>query len=444
MDKLSTKLFTGKKVLIFGLGVNQGGIGSAKFFAQNKAIVRVTDLKTQELLQTSIDQLKEFPETEYTLGEHRYEDIDWADLIIKNPGVKPENKYIEYAKKQGKQVEMDMGIFLQFIEKSKIIGVTGTKGKSTTTALIGEILKTANKKVVMAGNIGISILDSLKEVTDDSLILLELSSFQLESFDQHQISPHITVITNIFPDHLNYYNTMDQYIKAKKIIAKYQNINDFLLIKKDDKTTDTNQFLEGINSTVIKFEKSQLPANFSPKLSGEHNLANFAAALAVVGTLGIEQNTAIHAMENFTGVEFRLQLIKEWNGLKIYNDTTATNPGATIQALNTFPGAILIAGGMNKNMPYEDLAKIIQQKAKAVFFLEGDATNLLLALRESKGSNLVHGIYRDLEKLLQDVKNYAKQGDIILFSPGATSFNLFQNEFDRGRKFNQAVEKIFS
>lgn len=448
MAKLTTKSFESKKVLIFGLGVNQGGVGSAKFFAQNGAVVKITDLKTKEILQPSMDQLKQFPEIEYILGEHRFDDIDWADIIIKNPGVKPGNEYIEYAKKQGKQVEMDMGIFLQFVDPKQIIGITGTKGKSTTTALIGEILKKSEHKVVMAGNIGISILDSLDQITEDSLVLLELSSFQLEAFDQHQISPHISVITNIFPDHLNYYKTMEEYIEAKRVIAKYQSEDDYLIIQEGDEVTDTSKFLTDIKSQIIRADKSQLPTDFTPKLLGEHNKQNIAVALQVAKLIGIEQNDSLEILKNFTGVEFRLQLVQEVNGIKIYNDTTATNPGATIKALKTLSqerqnknnGLILIAGGMNKNMPYEELAKAIDEYPTEVYLLEGDASE---EIKKMVDPNKIKGIFNNLEQLLSDIKAYIKPGDILLFSPGATSFNLFQNEFDRGRKFNAAVEKIF-
>lgn len=440
--------FLGKKVLIFGLGLNQGGVGSANFFARHGATVKVTDLKTSDILKPSLDQLKNFPEIEYVLGEHRFEDIDWADLIIKNPGVKPGNKYIEYAKQKGKIVEMDMGIFLQYVNQKNIIGVTGTKGKSTTTSLIYELLKDTGKKVMLAGNIGISILDSLERIKDDSLILLELSSFQLESFEDKKISPHISVITNIFPDHLNYYSSMEEYTQSKKIIALYQTKDDFLFIPKEDPVISKDKFLKDIQSNIKFFDEQQLPKDFSPKLLGEHNRKNIAAALEVAKLLSIDEKQALEILGNFTGVEFRLQLVQEVKGIKIYNDTTATNPDATIQALKTLSkiredknnGLILIAGGMNKNMPYEELAKAIDEYSNEVYLLEGDASE---QIQKMINPEKIKGVFDNLEKLLLTIKSYIKPGDVLLFSPGATSFNMFQNEFDRGRKFNAAVEKVF-
>lgn len=437
--------YKNRKVLIFGLGLNQGGVGSAKFFAKQGTKVKVTDLKGAKILKTSLEQLKKFKNISYSLGGHKYKDIDWADLIIKNPAVKPENPYIEYALKTGKPVEMDMGIFLQFVKPSKIIGITGTKGKSTTASLIYQVLK-KRKNIILAGNIGTSVLDTIPYVKDNTLIVLEISSFQLEAFDAHKVSPKWAVITNITPDHLNYYKNMDEYINAKKIIGKYQTKNDFLFIRKGDAIVDQPNFLKGFKAKIIRFSQNDLPSNFHPKLWGEHNLENLEAALAVVRNFNINYAAAVKILQNFKGIPFRMELIKTWHGVKIYNDTCATSPEASIQAIQTFPGCILICGGMNKGMDYTKYATIVQKNVKEVFFLEGDSTDeIISSLRGARRrSNLqIHGSYNDLEKLLTDVKTVAEKGDIVLFSPAATSFNLFQNEFDRGRNFNKAVRKIF-
>lgn len=433
--------YKNKKVLIFGLGLNQGGVGSAKFFAKQGAEVKVTDLKNADILKPSLDELKSFLNVSYTLGEHKYEDFDWAELIIKNPAIKPGNQYIEYALKQGKQVEQDMGIFLEFIKPSQIIGVTGTKGKSTISSLIYEVLKSLRKNVILAGNIGTSVLDTMPQITPDTLVVLEISSFQLEAFDEKKVSPKWAVITNIYPDHLNYYKNMDEYIAVKRIIGLYQTKDDFLFMNKDDLTLNNSEFTTGLLAKIIFYTKNDLPKNFKPMLAGEHNLSNYAAALAVVQEFPIVKDEALKTMQKFKGIEFRLQFIKNWKGIKIINDTTSTGPDAGIKALQTFPNCILIAGGMNKNMPYEEYAKALERGVKKVFFLVGDSTDEIKKLIKNK--DLIASTYDNLEKLLTDVKKEAKPGDIILLSPAATSFNLFQNEFDRGRKFNKAVEKIF-
>ena len=345
---------------------------------------------------------------------------------------------------------MDMGIFLQFVKPAQIIGVTGTKGKSTTASLIYEALKSGNRDVIFAGNIGKSVLDTIPFVKENTLVVLEISSFQLEGFADHQVSPKYAVITNIYPDHLNYYGDMEKYTESKKIIAKFQSPNDFLFIRKDDEVTSKPEFLENLKGHIVYFSKSDLPESFSPKLPGEHNLENFAAALVVTNKIVRTQGDALCAyiaLENFAGVEFRLQVIYDKNNIKIYNDTAATNPDATIQALQSLPNSILIVGGVNKNLPYGKLAKAIEKYSKAVYFLEGTATNELLKLCKARPCMPAQGealqTYNDLEKILQDIKKIVKSGDIILFSPGAASFNLFQNEFDRGRKFNEAVAEVF-
>lgn len=430
-----------KKVLIFGLGLNQGGVGAARFFAKQGTILKVTDLKTEKELKISLDQLSEFKNIEYTLGVHKYEDIDWADLIIKNPAVKPSNPYIEYAISHGKQVETDMGIFLKFVKPSQVIGITGTKGKTTTASLIYEVLKHSRDDTLFAGNIGKSVLDTLEFVDKNTLVILELSSFQLEGWDNHKASPHISVITNILPDHLNYYKTMEEYIEAKKIIAKYQTKDDYLIISKDDKVLNSPDFIKNIKSNIIKFSSDDLSKDFQPTLDGEHNRANYAAALKVSQLFNFPQDEVLKAMNNFKGAEFRQQFIKEFNGIKVINDSAATNPDATIAALNTFSNIILICGGIDKGLPYEKLAYSIDRRVKAVYFLEGSATE---KIKENiKNQEILRATYSDLRKLLADVKLEAKKGDVILFSPGAASFNLFQNEFDRGRRFNQAVNKTF-
>ncbi len=429
-----------KKVLVFGLGLNQGGVGSAKFFAKHGDDVRVTDLKNAEILKPSLDQLKDF-KINYTLGEHQNKDIDWADLIIKNPGVKPGNPYIEYALQQGKQVEQDMGIFLEHVKSSQIIGITGTKGKSTTSSLIYEILKSSEKKVILAGNIGTSVLDSLDQIDKDTLVVLELSSFQLEAFEKHQVSPHWAIITNIYEDHLNYYKNMDEYTDAKKIIARYQTPDDFLFLRKNDPATTEPEFLSNLRAKISYFSKDDLPEGFTSILKGEHNRENMAAALKLTSMFGIDEQIILHTLSNFKGVPFRMELIKTWHGIKIYNDTTATGPDACIQAIKTFPDCILIAGGMNKGMHYKNLAETIDQNVKAVYFLEGDVIDDIICNMQDQ--SIIEGRFNNLGELLKKLKTDLRTGDVVVFSPGATSFNMFQNEFDRGRKFNAAVEKIF-
>lgn len=430
-----------KKVLILGLGVNQGGLGSAKFFAKCGAKVLVTDLKDERALNSSLKELEGFKNIKYTLGGHKFEDIDWADLIIKNQAIKPENEFIHYAKAKNKVIETDIGIFISKVNPKQIIGVTGSKGKTTTSSLIYYALWEKYSNLVLAGNIGISVLDALDKINKETLVVLELSSFQLEAFEDHKAAPKYAVITNIFPEHLNYYASMENYISAKRIIAKYQGEGDWLFLNKDDEISNSAVFLNGLGGTIIYFSSTDLPEGFKGVLPGEHNKLSYAAALAVSKVLGIGEEEALLNMNEFNGAEFRLQMVKKLDGIKIINDSAATNPDATIQALKTYPSSILICGGMDKNLDYSALSDHIDKYAKSVYFLDGTATDKIKS--GIKHFKILRSTYSDLNKLLHDVAVEAQKGDTIVFSPGATSFNLFQNEFDRGHKFNLAVEKSF-
>lgn len=441
--------FKKKNVLVFGLGLNQGGVGSAQFFAKQGANVRVTDLKTEENLQSSLDQLKDYPEITYTLGEHKYEDVTWADTIIRNPAIKDDNPYLKYALEKGKFVETDFSIFLKLADQKKIIAITGTKGKSTTASLIYEAIKASGKKVVFAGNIGKNILSLLPCLSENPLIVVEISSFQLQALKGKRFAPKIAVVTNIYPDHLNWHTSMEEYLQAKKMIAINQTSDDFLLISCEN-IPNTEGFLQGIKSKIIKFCVEDFIEQFQKydlPLKGFANLENYAAAISVVEVLGIEDAIALRAFKNFTGGEFRMQLIGEFNGIQIINDSTATNPVATIEALRTLSSSkvILIAGGMNKGLEYHKLAAQIEtySPVKSLYLLAGDATTELI--KHLRDPSLVkrERPYNNLEALLKDVKKEAKPGDIILFSPAATSFNLFQNEFDRGRQFNTVVKNVY-
>lgn len=436
MDK-----YNGIKVLILGLGLNEGGLGAARFFAKQNARVRVTDLKPAEELKPTLNKLAEFSGIEYVLGKHEFSDIDWADLIIRNPALRPDNKFRLYAEQSGKRVETDLGIFLEYVRGDQIIGITGTKGKTTTSSLIYEAIKDKYPDTLLAGNIGKSVLDSLEFIDEKAMVVLELSSFQLEGFEARQVSPKFAVITNILPDHLNYYPSMTEYTAAKRVIVKYQSENDLYFINSDDQVTNSPLFLDGLKGKMIKFSSTDIPEDFKPLLPGDHNKANYAAALKIAVATGVDKAEALSSMNRFTGADFRLQKIYESGRLKIYNDSAATNPSATKAALKAFNNCILICGGVNKGLPFEELGAQIDRSCRAVYFLDGDATG---GIKEFvKHRNILRSTYFDFDSLLKDLKIEAGENAVILFSPAAASFNMFKNEFDRGRKFNQAVERIF-
>lgn len=446
------KSFKDKRVLIFGLGLNQGGVGSAKFFASNGAKVRVTDLKNADVLKPSLEQLKQFQDIEYTLGEHKNKDINWADLIIKNPAIKNNNPYLKYALKKGKTVETDFSIFLEYANLKKIIAITGTKGKSTTASLIYESLKAVGENVIFAGNIGKSILEIIPHLDKNPWVIVEISSFQLQALKGKNFAPFIAVITNIYPDHLNWHSSMKEYIAAKKMIAINQSSSDYLVVSCQESLD--SEVTRGIKSKILTSCGEDFTEDFLiyyPSidfllLKGSANMENYATAAIVCSILGISHGVTFKAFQQFKGVEFRMQEIGIFKGIKIINDSTATNPVATIEAIRVIDSpCILITGGMNKGLEYHKLAAEIERgNVKSLYLIEGDATLELQKYIRDTSIIKGKGLYNNLEELLNEVKEKTQPGDVILFSPGATSFNLFQNEFDRGRKFNEAVQKVFN
>jgi UDP-N-acetylmuramoylalanine--D-glutamate ligase len=435
------QLFKNKKVLIMGLGLHGGGVGVAKFFCMQKADVLVTDLKSEEILKESLEKLKGL-KIRYALGGHKESDFAWADLIVRNPDVPATSPYLEIAMKNNIPIETDVSLFFK-MSGAFIIGVTGTKGKSTTASLIYHLLKSKSKRVFLAGNIGVSPLELLPEIKKRDKVVLELSSFELEGLTQ---SPNISVITNILPDHLNRYGNMEEYIKAKKIIFKYQKKNDFLILNNDDPVV--RGFAKEAPSKVIFFSKEKKPENIKLegfKLFGEHNLSNLLASIEVAKLLKITPKTIEKSLTAFKGVPSRQEFIKEINGVKYFNDTTATMPDAAITAirafLENFPDSrlILICGGQNKGLKYNDLAKIIRERVDGLVMLPGTASD---KIKEGLGEyTRMHEVF-SMQEAVKKAKELAKKGDIVILSPAAASFNLFKNEFDRGRQFVEAVKNL--
>lgn len=394
--------FKNKKVTIMGLGLHGGGVGVAKFFAEQGADVLVTDLKTKDQLKESVDKLKNLS-IEFVLGKHREKDFVDADLVIKNPAVRADSFYLKKAKK----IKTDIQIFFDLFE-GEIIGVTGTKGKSTAATLIYLLLKTKYPKIRLAGNIGVTPLEILGK-TD--IVVLELSSFELEDLKK---SPHIAVVTTLFEDHLNRYKNFKEYIKSKKPIFKYQNKNDILFLNKDNHYT--KNLAKEARSKVIFFPENQ-------------------AAVSVARFFKIPENNIRKVISSFKGVPYRQEFIREVNGVKYINDTAATTPQSTIMAIRNFKNIVLIAGGEDKNLNYEELNKEIRKSVKNLILLPGTATNKLKGGLEYRSA-------KSMQEAVIISAKLAEGGDIVLLSPGAASFNIFKNEFDRGAQFTEAVKKL--
>lgn len=446
MSKLRSQ-FKDKKVLIIGLGLQGGGVGLAKFFAKLGSKVKVTDKKTKNQLLQSINQLKDF-EIKYTLGKHILSDFLEADVIFKAPKMRWDDPLILAAQKKGVQIEMETSFFVSLCP-TPIIGITGTRGKSTTTMMIYEILKKhSGKKIHLAGNVPqTSTINLLPAINKDDLVVAELSSWQLSGFHRKKISPHIAVFTNFYPDHYDYYKTKDEYLYDKKAIYLYQKSNDYLIANKSlGKIISKDK----PKSKIIYFDSSHFPRSLL-HLKGVHNLENAAAALQVAKILRLDLNQCIDTLINFKGLPYRQEIIAEKNGIVFINDTTSTTPVATEMAIETFKGnpIVLILGGNSKRLPYQDLIGRLSV-VKKIVLLSGSLTNEIYPILKKKYPEKITEQFNNLEKSVNKAYQEATKllttnyqlPTIILFSPAATSFAMFNNEFHRGDEFNKIVYNL--
>lgn len=408
-----------------GLGLLGRGLGDVKFLAECGADLIVTDLKTAEQLATSLKKLSKFKNIKYVLGEHRLEDFKNRDFILKAGGVPLDSIYVAEAKKNKIPIKMSESWFAEFAPVT-IVGITGTRGKSTVTQMIYEILEAAGKKVFLGGNVrGVSTLSLLKKVKGGDFVVMELDSWRLQGFGESRLSPHIAVFTNLLPDHLNYYGgDMEKYFADKANIYKYQKFGDHLICG--------NNIAPRLGVKAVE----SLPANWKLKLPGEHNRENAAFAKKVGEILGVKSTLLKKVITNFAGVAGRLELVRTIDGVKIYNDTTSTTPaalGAALKALGKNQNIILIAGGADKNLDFTEVFPLVKKYCKEVILLPGTGTSKL---------NIEGTKVETLKQAVDFAKSRAKKGEIILFSPGFASFGLFKNEFDRGDQFNELVKKL--
>lgn len=428
--------YKGKKVIVFGLGVLGGGIGTAEFFAKRGANVLVTDLRKKEDLKDSLKRLSKY-KINYVLGRHREEDFLSADLIVKNPGIPSNSPFLKIARENHIPIEMAESLFLKLSPTKDIIGITGTRGKSTTSVLIYEIMKKAGFDVYLAGNFkNTSTLSLLEKIDENSKVVLELSSWQLESFGWCKASPHVSLITNIYPDHLNRYSSMKEYINDKKNIFKFQNKNDYLILNREDDYCQ--KFAKEAKSKIVWFSKIDINKDFASHLYGNHNRENIAAVLRIVQIYKIEENITKKVISSFSGLPFRLQKVGEINGVKIFNDSTSTTPIAGIKALSSFPKGkvILIAGGNSKNIPLDDFVEKIKTWTKALILIGGTAA---AEFKKIKNYKLLP--FNAFDRALFEAYKLSQKDDIILFSPGLTHLPDI-NEFKRGELFNHAVKTL--
>ena len=464
--------FKGKKITLMGLGLLGRGVGDAEFLARHGAELIVTDLKSAEELKPSLERLSAFSNITYHLDGHTLEDFSAeggrarSDFVLKAAGVPLDSPYIAEARKTGVPVEMDASLFAKLAPAGvTLIGVTGTRGKSTTATLIYEILKTAGKRVFLGGNIkDMATLPLLEKVREGDFVVLELDSWQLRGFGDAKISPHIAVFTTFLPDHMNYYkNDMKAYFEDKALIFRNQKPEDHLIVGEDI----AGQYEWSTAGKLHVAKRADIPSDWLAFAPGDHNRLNASCARAVAGILKVPALVSSKVLQNFHGLAGRMELRQIIDGVAYYNDTNATTPDATVAALRALgrgKNVVLIMGGSDKGLDMSGLVAEIPKSCKAVVLLPGTGTDKLLVTcnakrvtQEKDNDVLLHatrytlqGVQTYLTKNLSDAlttaRNLAIKGDIVLFSPAFASFGPppggFKNEYDRGEQFNKMLANL--
>ncbi len=449
-----------RKIAIIGLGVSN--IPLIDYLYEKKARVTVFDDREKEEIPSEI--LKKINEYQFetSFGKDNLKNLKNFDIIFRSPSCMPTKPELKEEEKRGALVTTEIEMLMQMCP-SKIIGVTGSDGKTTTTSLIYSILKKAGYNTYLGGNIGTPLFTKLSEMKPEDMVVLELSSFQLMEM---KISPHIGVITNITPNHLNIHKDYQEYIDAKKNIFKYQNENDKIILNYDNEIT-RNCAKEAKSKVVFFSGKEKLENGFIVDgkiikecndgirkhildtkdilLRGEHNYENVATALAATKDL-VEQEIAVNTIKEFKAVEHRLEFVREINKVKWYNDSVSSSPTRTIAGLNSFEEEIvLIAGGYDKNLDYTPIAKPILEKVKTLILLGQTSGKIFEAVKnEEEKTNKKIDIYmcNTLEEAVNLAKKSAKQEQVVLFSPASASFDMFKNFADRGEQFKNLVNNL--
>ena len=449
-----------RKVAIIGLGVSN--IPLIDYMYEKKARVMVFDDREESSIPKDILEKIKLYKFDYSFGKESLKKLKNFDIIFRSPSCLPTKLELEEESKRGAIVTTEIEMLMKMCP-CKIIGVTGSDGKTTTTSLINSILTKAGYKTYLGGNIGTPLFTKLSEIKPEDIVIIELSSFQLMGMD---ISPNIGVITNITPNHLNIHKDYEEYIDAKKNVFKYQSEDDKVILNYDNEITNKcskeakskvvffsgNTKLENgfiVDDKIIKECKDGIREHILDTkdviLRGKHNFENIATAIAATDGL-VDRNIAIEAVKEFKPVEHRLEFIREIDGVKWYNDSVSSSPTRTIAGLNSFDeDIILIAGGYDKNLDYTPIAKPIVEKVKGLILIGQTSGKIFEAVKnELEKQNKTLNIYMcdNLEDTVNTAKKIAKENQIVLFSPASASFDMFKNFADRGIQFKNLVNKL--
>lgn len=492
--------FRGKKITVHGLGLLGRGIGDVIFLAKEGADLLVTDLKTKEDLAESLKQTKKelgpvlYKKIKFVLGEHKLENFKNRDFILKAAGVPLDSPFVAEARKNDIPIKMDASWFAELApEGVTIIGVTGTRGKSTVTHLIYEIFKLARLSgsrgrsfggrsrtvlgnIYLGGNVrGLATLPLLKKIKPGDVIVMELDSWQLQGFgpassslrraSDSGISPNVSVFTNLMVDHQNYYGSaslttsstgMDLYFADKANIFLYQKEGDHLVCGPEVLKLIRKKYRSHAGRAIVP-DIGVVPKNWKIKLLGEHNLLNTAYAITVARILDVPEKIIKQAVEKYTGVPGRLEFVREVGEVKYYNDTTATTPDGVIAALKALAVSknspsrvskgesletkiVLIGGGRDKELDYKKYAPVVKKFVKSLALFAGSGTDKII--KELKKTKFPVKVFDNMSEAFAWSNAQTQKGDIVLLSPGAASFGVFKNEFDRGDQFNACVKNL--
>lgn len=420
------------RVTVAGLGRFGGGIAVSKWLVQRGARVLVTDQAPADKLADSIKQLDGFSIT-FRLGEHRREDFTETDLVCTSPAIPPTNEYLVAAREAGVPITTEIKLFIERCP-ARIIGVTGTKGKSTTTRLLGLMLATKHK-VRTGGNIGGSLLFDLPRIAAGDLVVLELSSYMLEHLRSMQWSPSVALVNMISVDHVEWHGNVENYIDAKRNIVRFQKPDDIAVLS--ELNEESASFAEHTKARIVKYGIGDRRP-FALVIPGRHNQLNAQAAFAAANALGVSWDDAQRAVNDFPGLPHRLQLVHtSANDVRYFNDSIATIPEAAVAALESFPvrRVIQIVGGYDKHLDMSAMCAALAQRAKAILTIGVLGPAIARDVRTAFESSCAIHECGDLETGMNRARAIASPGDIVLLSPGCASYDQFPNFEVRGEQF---------
>lgn len=434
--------YRGRRVTVMGLGAFGGGAGAVRFLADRGAVLTITDQRSEAALAATLQELGDVPGVRYRLGGHDETDFTAADLIVVNPAVPRAHPLLEQARLSGVPCTSEMNLFWQH-NPAPVLAVTGSNGKSTTTAMLHNILKQTNRRAWLGGNIGKSLLPDVDQIRADDVVVLELSSFQLTDLDRLQVSPRVAVITNFTPNHLDWHPSLEHYRWAKQTMLRYQTANDVAVLNADDPdvrdwpTQAVRRYI-GEQTCVVGW-----PLTEWVRLPGRHNIANATAAAMVASAWGATDEQIERGLRTYKALPHRLQFVGEAAGRRFYNDSLATTPESAIVGLEAFSEpVVLLAGGYDKQVDLTAMAITIARRAKAVALM-GTTAALLKPMieRTSYQQCVVSEPQPDFSTAFAWAMTQTAPGDVVLLSPGCASYDWFRNFGDRGEQFTAAAQK---